>query len=44
MHPSIRQITLVISLAAVISGCNTLGVLARTEQGAAREAGTVFDK
>lgn len=44
MHPSIRHITVVMSLAAAISGCNTLGVLARTEPGAGREAATVFGK
>ncbi|MDN4038945.1 MULTISPECIES: DUF302 domain-containing protein [Massilia] len=44
MHPSIRHITLVISFAATISGCNTLGVLARTEPGAGHEAATVFGK
>jgi len=44
MPLSLRGITLVVSLAAAFSGCNTLGVLARTEQGAAREAASVFGK
>lgn len=44
MRCSIRHLTALISLAAALSGCNTVAVLARIEPGAAREAGTVFGK
>lgn len=44
MHSSIRRTTLVLLLAVAVSGCNSLGVLARTEPGAAREAATIFGK
>jgi uncharacterized protein YceK len=44
MYPSIYHIALLISVAAGLSGCNTLRVLAQTEQGASHEAASVFDK
>lgn len=44
MYPSIYRFALLISIAAATAGCDTLRVLARTEQGASQEAAGVFGK
>lgn len=44
MHSSIYRLALLMSIAAVCTGCDTLRTLSRTEQGASHEAANVFGK